>query len=138
MKVLFVCGGNVGRSQQAAALFNALSKTARATSAGTRVAELGKECELVGDDDPVGFVVAKEAGLDLSSARRRQVTPAMVESADRVVVMTAASDCPDFIRRSPKAVFWEIPDPRNTDYATRKRILNTIRERVEQLVKKIG
>ena len=38
MKILFVCKGNVGRSQMATALFNKMSKI-KASSAGTNVKE---------------------------------------------------------------------------------------------------
>ena len=138
MKVLFVCAGNVGRSQQAAAYFNKIANGHAAVSAGTHVEREGKEGQLVSEQGPLGFVVAKEAGLDLSSARSRQVTAAMVEEAGKVVVMTAASDCPEFVRRSPKTIFWEVQDPREMDYAGRKRILRIIQGKVDELVKELG
>lgn len=138
MRVLFVCQGNVGRSQQAAALFTKLSERHDAESAGTHVAEEGTEGKLVSEQSPVGFVVAKEAGLDLSKARSRQVTPEMVARAGKVVVLTVPSDCPEFLRRSPKVAFWEVEDPRGMDYKDRKRVFGIIRKHVEQLVKELG
>ena len=138
MNVLFLCRANSGRSQWAAAAFNALSTKHTATSAGTDVAEQGREGTSLEDTAQSVLVSAKEAGLDLSRARRHQVTPAMVDQAERVVVITAPADCPDFVRRSPKTIFWDIPDAKGTDYKTHCRIRDAVLERVRELVKEIG
>ena len=138
MNVLFVCKGNTGRSQWAEALFNALSREHKATSAGTHVAADGREGTSLTDTGQNVLLSAKEAGIDLSRAKRRQVTPEMVERADKVVVITAPSDCPDSVRRSGKTVFWDIPDAKGTDYPTHRRIRDQVGAKVRELVKELG
>ncbi len=137
MNVLFVCGGNVARSQYAAAFFNALSQKRRAASAGTHVVDDGGEGMSL-ERYTAAVLAAKDAGLDLSRARRTQVTAAMVEQADKVVVITAPSGCPDFIRRSPKTVFWDIADPKGLGYKAHCATCNQIETKVRELVKQVG
>ena len=61
-QVVFACVHNAGRSQMAAAFFNALAdpRRARAVSAGT---------EPAGRVHPEVVTVMKEAGLDVSGAK---------------------------------------------------------------------
>ena len=75
MNVLFVCNGNVSRSQVAEAMFNHLSKH-RATSAGTAVQYLDAEGQTIkarseSPNAPVtpGIVLSlmQDKGFDLSS-----------------------------------------------------------------------
>src|SRR5437867_10831678 len=78
--VLFACVENAGRSQMAAALFNALAdpSAARALSAGTEPAER------------VHPAIAQDMrGLDieLGEARPRRVTADLVARADELITM---------------------------------------------------
>lgn len=108
MKVLFVCVGNINRSQIAEAIFNRLSKNGHATSAGLRPRRPG--VPLVSEhNNPVR--VMKEEGYDLSKAKIKKVTRRMVESADRTVLICKQenlTDAPDYLKDRPGAEFWDV------------------------------
>ncbi|MDE1827919.1 MAG: low molecular weight phosphatase family protein, partial [Candidatus Micrarchaeota archaeon] len=87
MKILFVCRGNIGRSQMAEAFFAKMSKKNSATSAGTHSREEGVEGVKLGIgrwDTPDAM---KEIGFDVSDKVSKQLTPEMINSADRVIVI---------------------------------------------------
>jgi protein-tyrosine-phosphatase len=83
-RVLIVCTGNTCRSPMAAAAMTAAlgldSERISVESAGTAAWE-GQPAT------PLAVLVAESAGVDLTSHRSRRVTPAMVRSADLVLVM---------------------------------------------------
>lgn len=142
MNVLFVCAGNVARSQAAEALWNRDSGH-HATSAGTRVTELKAEGQTLGEHtgDPdappqAGFVIAimAEQGINVSQHVREQVTQEMVDQADRVVVMAAKKTWPDFLRTSDKVVHWVIKDPIWDSIEETRNRLDQVADRVAALI----
>ncbi|MCS5654499.1 MAG: hypothetical protein NZ810_01040 [Dehalococcoidia bacterium] len=91
MDVLFVCRANLGRSQMAQAMFNRLSKH-QSTSAGTMVLEMdgqtvAKRAEVAPSGVLVLELMSEEEDQDLSSEQRTQLTPELVDAADKVIVM---------------------------------------------------
>ncbi|TSC63254.1 MAG: arsenate reductase [Parcubacteria group bacterium Athens0416_74] len=122
MKVLFVCEGNVGRSQMAEGIFRELSHGKHeAFSAGTLV--------IKGDDHAL-----KEIGVDASEYVREPVTQELVESADTVVVMARDETVPEYLKTSPKAIFWDVADPFEQSLEFTRRIRDQIRTHIEGLV----
>jgi arsenate reductase len=114
MKILFVCKGNIGRSQIAEGLFNSLTDGKHvATSAGLTVTkdDSNNEGQKIIDRDENIITVMKEIGLDVSKNVRNQLTPEMLGSADRVVVMAPPEVIPEYLKQSRKVVFWDVPDP---------------------------
>ena len=86
MKVLFVCDGNICRSPLAAAyLKERASRLGLDNLAVDSVGLLGIEGAPAA---PFSIALASDAGLDLTGHRSRGVTPADVQSADLVLVMT--------------------------------------------------
>ncbi|MGH9140799.1 MAG: low molecular weight phosphatase family protein, partial [Vicinamibacterales bacterium] len=85
--VLFACVHNAGRSQMAAALFNALADPARARalSAGTRPADRV---------NPVVVEVMREAGIELPPQSPRLLTPDLAGQADWLITMGCGDECP--------------------------------------------
>src|SRR5882672_5024442 len=99
MKVLFVCWQNVSRSQMAAALYNQLTGTHDADSAGTQVEKPG---ETLGErHDRLGGTVAIEAlqreGIDISKNRKTQLTREMLDGYDHIISMADASLSPGWL-----------------------------------------
>ena len=133
MNVLFVCKGNVARSQIANAFFNKLSEKNKSVSAGTVVGE--KEGESLHE-----FVIKcmTEEGLDLSKNKRKQLTPEMVILADRIIVIAEKENLPDYLTNSNKIIFWKINDPKNMSYEYCIKVKNEIKTYVKRLVKEIG
>jgi arsenate-mycothiol transferase len=133
MNILFVCKANVGRSQMASFLFNKLSEKNKSISAGIMVGE--KEGE------PLHEFVIKcmaEEGLDLSKNKRKQLTPEMVKTADRIIVMAEKENLPDYLANSNKITFWKISDAKNMPYEVHVKVRNEIKTYVKRLVKEIG
>lgn len=135
--ILFVCHANVTRSQMAAAFFNATSPADwHAISAGTDVkTEDGTDSadgRMLKDTPATVYIFAamEEYGINMRGNRRHQVTPAMIAEADTVIALVPRETCPDFMRDSPKTVYWNVPDVENVSPEEFKKV----RERIRPLV----
>ena len=134
MNVLFVCNGNVARSQIAETLFNHLSGH-QATSAGTAVRHLDVEGQTIkahsetpGAPVTPGIVLdlMQEKGFDLSGNTRNQVTLEMVDSADRIILMLGRIPPEDFLAQSEKTEVWDITDPAHMTRETTALIMDEV------------
>ena len=138
-RVLFVCKSNAGRSQMAEAFFNSISRSGHADSAGANVAAERRQGAPV-DSRVVG--VMAETGINLKGRVRKQVTPAMLEGADRVVVLMEHSEAtlyvPEYVHASKKTEFWSIPDFADSDHAGFVAAREKIRGYVVELVQRTG
>jgi protein-tyrosine-phosphatase len=143
MKVLFICYANVGRSQVAQAYFNKLSQH-DSDSAGIAVNELMAKGNLSSrklKDMPTQRSVeyiGREFGVGISEKERQQLTPALIDNADRVIVIAEKERWPGYLREGGKVVFWDIPDAvgQTDDFAYD--VYRQVQRRVEQLVEEIG
>jgi protein-tyrosine-phosphatase len=114
MTILFICEGNINRSQMAGAFFKALRPEAVVLTAGTLVAPEVEGKLLTEDGHYRAQEVMRELGYSLlPDARMRRATKEMVESADAVVMIapTPGGPIPAFITDSPKTIVWQVPDP---------------------------
>jgi protein-tyrosine-phosphatase len=148
MNILFVCRANVGRSQVAQVCLNKLSRHT-ADSAGIAVDELMVKLHLQGRKlkDVTSLSRAAEYnlecirnafGMDIADKERQQLTPAMVDAADLIVVIAAKEQWPAYLKEGGKVVFWDIPDAVGQDDAFVYEVFTQVRRRVEQLVEEIG
>lgn len=143
MKVLFICQDNIGRSQVARAYFDQLSQH-ESDSAGMGVDEhvarlnlpSSKIKELTGQR-PAEYI-RKEFGVDISDQVRKQLTPELVEEADRVIVINERERWPDYVVEGGKVVYWDIMDAYGRDDDSLLHIFAQVRKRVEELVQEIG
>lgn len=134
MKILFVCKGNVGRSQIAEALMRKVHPEVEAISAGTA---------LSGPEQPIGELmpgiqevldVMQEEGIDVSGNIRKQLTEEMVENADKVVViMEHTESLPEYLAQSLKLIRWSVPDPKGKDVEFTREVKNQIKKLIEEL-----
>lgn len=127
--VLFACVHNAGRSQMAAAWFNALADPARATavSAGTQP----------GDHvHPIVAAAMQEVGIDLTHARPRLLTPELARQAGLLITMGCGEACPHVpgLRRED----WPLEDPKNKPIECVREIREDIRRRIGQLIESSG
>ena len=141
MKVLFVCNANVGRSQVAEALFNQISGEP-AISAGTVadaiVERTNPASRSLKDGGSSAITYMNEQGVDISESLRDQLTPQMVQDADKVIVMADEDNWPDYLRNSGKVVVWTIEDTRGMDPDSARPLYDEIKRRIQDLVKESG
>ena len=141
MKVLFVCNANMGRSQVAEALFNQLSGEP-ARSAGTLADEIvertNPSSRRLKDVGSSAITYMSEQGVDVSESLREQLTPKMVQEADKVIVMADDDNWPDYLRNSDKIVVWTIQDTRGMGTDSARPLYDEIKQRVQELVREVG
>lgn len=128
-RVVFACRHNAGRSQMAAAFFDAAAdpSLARAVSAGTTPGERVH---------PEVLVVMREAGLDLSQARPRLLTAELAAGSRLLVTMGCGENCP-FVP-GLEVEDWALPDPKGQPLERVRQIRDEVRRRVEELVARRG
>jgi arsenate reductase len=123
--VIFACVHNAGRSQMAAALFNAMADPlkVRAISAGT---EPGTRVH------PEVLDVMREIGIDLSNATPQKLTDELAASANLLVTMGCGEKCPYVpgLRRDD----WPLRDPKGLAIDEVRAIRDEVRERVRDLL----
>ncbi len=128
-KVVFACVHNAGRSQMAAAFFNALADPSRATgvSAGT---EPGERVH------PEVVAVMREVGIDLSSVKPRKLTRNLSSGAVLLVTMGCGEACP--VVPGARREDWPLEDPKGKPLDAVRRIRDQIEGRVRALVEHGG
>jgi arsenate reductase (thioredoxin) len=127
--VLFACVHNAGRSQIAAAWFNALvdRSKARAVSAGT---DPGPRVH------PEVITAMREVGVDLADASTTRLTPELAGHAQFLVTMGCGDQCPYVpgARRDD----WPLEDPKGKPLERVREIRDEIRVRVQTLIEREG
>lgn len=138
MKILFVCRGNIGRSQMAKEFFNHLSLDGSVADAcGTRVGEF--EGQLIKDiqndsvDDDIRSM--REVGLDLANNPRKNITIELVDQADKVIVMAEKDTWPDYLLDNPKVLYWQVENPKGQTYEKTCEIRDIVKGLVMQIVR---
>ena len=123
--VIFACVHNAGRSQMAAAWFNALADPAkaRAVSAGTQPGERVH---------PVVVDVMREAGIDVSGNRPQRLTEDLARGAALLVTMGCGDECPFYPGKRYED--WVLDDPAGENLEGVRRIRDQIAERVRTLI----
>ena len=135
MKILFVCGANVARSQMAETFFNKIcklrKKSHKAKSAG---ATPGKyEGEFVKDVSINTVQSMREFGYDISRKKVKKLDKKMVKDADKVVVLGVRINLPDYVKEK-EIIFWNIKDPKNEGMEVFREVRDEIEEEVGKLI----
>ena len=127
--ILFACIHNAGRSQMAAAWFNALadSTKARGLSAGTAP---GARVH------PEVVDAMNEVGIDLAGERPKLLTDDLARSAAMLITMGCGDECP-FVPGLERDD-WPLEDPKGKPLERVREIREDIRRRVEALVRSRG
>src|SRR5437879_2168849 len=127
--VLFACVHNAGRSQIAAALFNALADPAkaRAISAGTEPAE---------HVHPQVVAALNERGLEVGVVRPRMLTPEITSGVAWVAPMGCGESCP--VVPGARGEDWPVEDPGGLPLPRVRVIRDEIEARVRTLRTRLG
>jgi arsenate reductase (thioredoxin) len=127
--VLFACIHNAGRSQMAAAWFNALADRTKVqgVSAGTNP---GTQVH------PEVLVAMQEVGIDLTSARPQFLSNELARTASLLITMGCGEVCPVVpgLRRED----WPLEDPKGKTVERVREIRDEIRARIQELLVREG
>ena len=134
MKVLFVCRGNVGRSQMAEALFTEYTGI-KAFSAGTKVFKnRNQKIKKISLTEPVIKFMKKE-GIDIGKNITTQITPKMIKRFDKIIVMAEPETIPAYLSNNDKIEIWDIKDPKGMSDKDYKKIISQIKNNIKQFIK---
>lgn len=127
--VIFACVHNAGRSQMAAAFFNALAdaRKAKAVSAGTQPGERVH---------PEVQAAMGELGINLSGAKPQKLTDELAQGAQWLITMGCGDACPSVpgLKRDD----WPLEDPKGKPVEHVRRIRDDVRTRVAKLLEREG
>ena len=128
-KVIFACVHGAGRSQMAAAFFNALVAPGRAQAlaAGTQPATRVH---------PEVVAAMADVGVNLAAASPRLLTPELAAGASVVVTLGCGEECP--VVPGAQREDWPLPDPKGQPADAVAEVRDAIRERVEALLEARG
>lgn len=131
MKILFVCRGNVGRSQMAEALFRKkFANKHEVFSAGTKASAERPLGELSPAIDNV-LAIMNEEGIDMSKNVSKQITEDMANMADKIILVVDDRDpIPDYLIDNPKVTKWNVLDPKGQDLE----FTRETREQIKRLI----
>ena len=127
--VLFACIHNAGRSQMAAAWFNALADhdKAQAISAGT---EPGTRVH------PEVLGAMREVGIDLEGIAPQKLTDTLAEKAAILITMGCGEACP--VVPGLRRLDWPLEDPKGKPIERVREIRDDVRGRVLELLSEQG
>ena len=128
-KVLFACVHNAGRSQMAAAWFNALADRDRASaiSAGT---EPGARVH------PEVLTAMREVGIELDGIAPQKLTDELAATASILVTMGCGEACP--VVPGLRRMDWPLEDPKGKPIERVREIREDIHGRVSELLRQNG
>jgi arsenate reductase len=123
--VLFACIHNAGRSQMAAAWFNALANRsdARAISAGT---EPGTRVH------PEVVTAMREVGIEVEGVAPQKLTDDLARTASILVTMGCGEACP--VVPGLRRMDWPLEDPKGKPVERVREIRDEVRARVTALL----
>ena len=127
--VLFACIHNAGRSQMAAAWFNALADRNKvaAISAGT---EPGVRVH------PEVVTAMREVGIELEGIVPQKLTGDLAMTASILVTMGCGEACP--VVPGLRRMDWPLEDPKGKAIERVREIRDEVRERVTDLLREHG
>ncbi len=131
MKILFICEGNMMRSQMAEAFYNEMTDTNDAISAGTAAEEKPQP-------SPRAIQAMKEVGIAIEGNASTQLTDEMVEHADKIILFPT-NYTPSHLPKLDKVEEWDVIDPGyHTDQGMPLvyEVRDEIKRRVEKLIEK--
>lgn len=138
-KVVFICNGNILRSQIAKAIYNKLAKDdSIAYSYGTRVEAKDRQGVLISSIKGMDVTINEllRQGMDISNEHCDQLKEEYLKDADKIVVMADKEYIPDWLNNY-KYEYWEILNPDYFGIEIARDIIEDIKEKVLKLIKNL-
>lgn len=130
-KILFICAGNVARSQMAEAFYNYFTNADKAISAGV----LDFTPARYGHPILEVITVMNEEGIDVAKKNVKTITESMCMEVDHVFILCKKEECPAFLLRDEeKITFWKINDPFGSSIDNYRIIRNQIKKLVKSIL----
>lgn len=129
-KILFLCKENSARSQMAEGIVNYFYKDEFvAYSAGSNPKYV----------HPLAIEVMKEIGIDISCQKSKSIEEFVNSEFDYVITVCAGDKkgvCPVFPGKAKKILYWEIPDPAESNNIEEfRKTRDLLRKKIEIFVK---
>jgi protein-tyrosine-phosphatase len=134
-KVIFICRGNMFRSQMATAIYNDTVKDGSvAEGYGTAVQQEDREGRYLSSYPELALELQfmKEKGIDISDKQCRQVTPEALKGAPKIILMSEPEHVPDWLQNHPYE-FWEVFNPTSLTPEIVENTYNLLREKISKL-----
>lgn len=130
---MFICEGNVGRSQIAEAYYNALFGQGASISAGIKdVTQKYK-----GHPAQEIVEVMQEEDIDVSGYHIKQLRPQMLEQARFIIVFIEEAKLPEYARQfKEKMTFVPVDDPFDMDLEGTRQVRDSIKFIIRNLWKR--
>lgn len=130
--MLFICDGNVARSQEAELYFNMFKKVDSdiATSAGVNVI-VGKPIA------PAVLDVMAEVGISMDDCYRKQLSESSLKGVGIVVSFKSKEESPVYASERKDVRYWDVLDPRYENMDFHRKVRDDIKTRVTQLIDEI-
>jgi len=139
VKVLFICKGNYFRSQMAETIYNCLTNSHDAFSAGTYVGAPDEpEGQLLSDlfkNDSSFFEVMESHGMNLRNNLTKKLLPEMLDQYDVVVSMAEEPFIPEFLKNNRRVIWWDIKNPNPAPPGFFKSTYDKLDELIRELIK---
>jgi protein-tyrosine-phosphatase len=135
-KVVFVCHGNMLRSQIAKAIYNQLTKNDTfAESYGTHVVGQGYQGRKLSSFSKLEAVLTelKKQDLDIENEFCKQLEEKYFIDADKIIVMAEKEYLPKYLEKY-KYEYWEIPNPEIYDDQILENIVFLIKQKVSEMI----
>jgi len=136
MNILFLCKGNVGRSQMAEGLFKKLyPDKADVFSAGTQLSGQEQTLESLKPGTDYVIAVMSEEGIDVSKNIRKTITDIALHPKDTTtkVVYINTDELPELLLNDDRVIQWNIEDPKGMSLEDTRKIRNEIKAKVIEL-----
>ena len=131
MKIIFICRGNVGRSQMAEALLENYDSGHKVYSAGTKLSGPEQTIESLIPKTNNVIEVMDEENINIRQKRRIQITAETSREFERIILTIDENDpVPEFLKNNSKVEIWNIKDPKGKNLKETRDIKNLIKKKI--------
>ncbi len=139
-KVVFICHGNMFRSQVARAFYNQLATDGSiAYSYGTHVIDQGLQNLQLSARPGLEILIAEleKYNLDIRNEHCEQLKEEYLKGADKIVVMAEKEFVPDWLSKYNYEYWENIPNPETYTVEFMENAVKLIRGKVVELIKNL-